>query len=300
MKIAIIGQQDFGKAVFEAFLARGDEVAGVFCAPEKPGAPRSAARGGRGARLPVHQFASLRDQAALGDERGRRRHRHHGLRAAVRAAGFRRHSAARARSSTTRPCCRGIAGRPRSTGRSSTATPRPGSPSSGPTDGLDEGPVILQKDTPIGPDDTLGYRVLRPALPAGRRRRCSRPPTSSWRASTREIAAGRIAGDLRGLVPQGRGADRLGQPRRHRLQPDPRLQSRARRLDDAGRSRARRSSTRASIPVRTFARRPRARSGEVVGGDRRRRFKVTAQGGRIEVLRARLGDGKKVGGGDVA
>ena len=38
MKIAIIGQQDFGKAVLEAFLARKDEVAGVFCAPEKPGA----------------------------------------------------------------------------------------------------------------------------------------------------------------------------------------------------------------------------------------------------------------------
>ena len=38
MKIAIIGQQDFGKAVLEAFLARGDTVAGVFVAPEKEGA----------------------------------------------------------------------------------------------------------------------------------------------------------------------------------------------------------------------------------------------------------------------
>ena len=38
MKIAIIGQQDFGKAVLEAFLARGDDVAAVFCAPEKDGA----------------------------------------------------------------------------------------------------------------------------------------------------------------------------------------------------------------------------------------------------------------------
>ena len=38
MRIAIVGQQEFGKAVFEAFLARGDDVAGVFCAPEKPGA----------------------------------------------------------------------------------------------------------------------------------------------------------------------------------------------------------------------------------------------------------------------
>ena len=44
MKIAIIGQQDFGKAVLEAFLARGDEVAGVFCAPEKEGARPDALR----------------------------------------------------------------------------------------------------------------------------------------------------------------------------------------------------------------------------------------------------------------
>ena len=44
MRIAIIGQQDFGKAVLEAFLARGDEVAGVFCAPEKPGARPDALR----------------------------------------------------------------------------------------------------------------------------------------------------------------------------------------------------------------------------------------------------------------
>jgi methionyl-tRNA formyltransferase len=52
MKIAIIGQQDFGKAVLEAFLARGDEVAGVFCAPEKEGRKaRSAARRGAGEGL---------------------------------------------------------------------------------------------------------------------------------------------------------------------------------------------------------------------------------------------------------
>ena len=38
MRIAIIGQQDFGKAVLEAFMARGDEVAAVFCAPEMEGA----------------------------------------------------------------------------------------------------------------------------------------------------------------------------------------------------------------------------------------------------------------------
>ena len=38
MKIAIIGQQDFGRSVLESFVARGDQVAGVFCATEKEGA----------------------------------------------------------------------------------------------------------------------------------------------------------------------------------------------------------------------------------------------------------------------
>jgi methionyl-tRNA formyltransferase len=38
VRVAIIGQQDFGKAVLEAMLGRGDTVAGVFCAPELPGA----------------------------------------------------------------------------------------------------------------------------------------------------------------------------------------------------------------------------------------------------------------------
>ena len=58
MRIAIIGQQDFGKAVLEAFLARGDTVAGVFCAPEKEGAkpdPMKVAAVEKG--LKVLQFA---------------------------------------------------------------------------------------------------------------------------------------------------------------------------------------------------------------------------------------------------
>src|SRR6187549_1577508 len=65
MKIAIIGQQDFGKAVLEAFIARGDEVAGVFCMPEKPGAKLDALREAAQARgLPEFQFSSLRSSYA--------------------------------------------------------------------------------------------------------------------------------------------------------------------------------------------------------------------------------------------
>ena len=61
MKIAIIGQQDFGKAVLDAFLARGDTVAAVFCAPEKDGARPDALRAAAQERvIKVFQFKSLR------------------------------------------------------------------------------------------------------------------------------------------------------------------------------------------------------------------------------------------------
>src|ERR1041384_5635579 len=61
MKIAIIGQQDFGKAVLEAFLKRGDEVAAVFCAPEREGARPDALRTAAEQQgLKVHRFKSLR------------------------------------------------------------------------------------------------------------------------------------------------------------------------------------------------------------------------------------------------
>src|SRR3982074_3246708 len=65
MKLAIIGQQDFGKAVLEAFLARGDEVAGVFCAPEKPGAKPDALQVVAQERhAPAFQFQSLKTDDA--------------------------------------------------------------------------------------------------------------------------------------------------------------------------------------------------------------------------------------------
>src|SRR5215469_10664090 len=61
MKIAIIGQQDFGKAVLEAFLTQGHEVGAVFCAPEKEGARADALRASAQEKsLPVYQFKSLR------------------------------------------------------------------------------------------------------------------------------------------------------------------------------------------------------------------------------------------------
>ena len=60
MRIVLIGQQDFGKAALEAFLARGDEVVGVFCRPEKPGTKPDALRVEAQARgLQVFQLDKL-------------------------------------------------------------------------------------------------------------------------------------------------------------------------------------------------------------------------------------------------
>src|SRR5450631_2161654 len=65
MRIAIIGQQDFGKAALEAFIARGDTVAGVFCAPEKPGARPDPLRvAAQDRKLPLYQLPSLKTDEA--------------------------------------------------------------------------------------------------------------------------------------------------------------------------------------------------------------------------------------------
>lgn len=65
MRLAIIGQQAFGAAVLEAFLARSDEVAGVFCAPEKPGArPDPLRLAAEAQSLRVFQLPSLRGPEA--------------------------------------------------------------------------------------------------------------------------------------------------------------------------------------------------------------------------------------------
>ena len=154
MRIAIVGQQDFGKAVFEAFLARGSEVAGVFCAPEKPGARADALRRAaeeRGVR--VHQFASLRSDEARSALKAL--DADIGIMAFVLQfapqdfVGIPRHGTIQYHPSLL----------PKYRGPSSINWPIiHGDTETGltifrPTDGLDEGPIILQKVTSIAPDD---------------------------------------------------------------------------------------------------------------------------------------------------
>ncbi len=64
-----------------------------------------------------------------------------------------------------------------------------------PSDGLDEGPVILQKETPIGPDDTLGSVYFDRLFPMGIEALKEAADLAASGRATRD-RAGRVAGEL--------------------------------------------------------------------------------------------------------
>ena len=168
MRIAIIGQQDFGKAVLEAFVSRGDTVAGVFCAPEKAGARPDPLRAAADlAGLPVHQLPSLKTGEAR--EILARLDVDLGVMAYVlqfvpqNFVNVPRHGMIQYHPSLL----------PRYRGPSSINWPiirgdtRTGLTIFRPTDGLDEGPIVLQREVPIEPDDTLGSVYFERLFPMG-------------------------------------------------------------------------------------------------------------------------------------
>ncbi len=168
MRIAFIGQQEFGKAALEAFLMRGDEVAGVFCRPEKVGAKPDVLRLVAQARcLPVFQFSSLKSSYA--------EQAMHELNADIGVMAYVVQFAPR--NFLNIPRCGTIqfhpSPLPRHRGPSSISWPialgetRTGITIFRPTDGLDEGPIILQKFCPIGPDETLGELYFNKLFPLG-------------------------------------------------------------------------------------------------------------------------------------
>jgi methionyl-tRNA formyltransferase len=168
MRIAIVGQRDFGKAALDAFVKRGDTVAGVFCAPEKAGeAPDPLRVAAEQAAIPVFALPSLRVEEA------RRALLSLNVELAVLAyvlqfvpqdfATIPKHGTIQFHPSLL----------PRYRGPSSINWPvilgdtRTGLTIFRPVDGLDEGPVILQKETPIGPDETTGKVYFGRLFPMG-------------------------------------------------------------------------------------------------------------------------------------
>jgi methionyl-tRNA formyltransferase len=168
VRIAIIGQQDFGKAVLETMLGRGDTVAGVFCAPEQPGAKPDPLRTAAEERhVPVFQLSSLKSEEACKT-----------LRALDVELGVMAYVLQFAPQAFVTVPAHGMIQYhpsllPHYRGPSSINWPiirgeeRTGLTIFRPTDGLDEGPVILQKETPIGPDDTLGSVYFDRLFPMG-------------------------------------------------------------------------------------------------------------------------------------
>jgi methionyl-tRNA formyltransferase len=168
IRIAIIGQQDFGKAVLDAFMARGDTVAGVFCAPEKTNArPDALALAASQSRVPVFQPHSLQTAEACDTLRS--------LDVDLGVMAYVLQFAPQSFVSIPRygtiqyhpsllPRYRGPSAINWAIIRGDTQT---GLTIFRPVDGLDEGPVVLQKAAAIGPDDTLGTVYFDRLFPMG-------------------------------------------------------------------------------------------------------------------------------------
>ncbi|MSQ52614.1 MAG: methionyl-tRNA formyltransferase [Betaproteobacteria bacterium] len=297
MKISIIGQQDFGKSVLEAFLARGDQVAGVFCAPEKEGArpdPLKTAALEKG--LKVFQFKSLRDKEA-----------HDALRSLDVDLGIMAFVLQFAPQDFVNIPKKGTIQYhpsllPRYRGPSSINWPIiRGDTLTGlsifrPTDGLDEGPVIVQKETPIGADDTLGSVYFDRLFPMG--------------VSAMVEAADLVMAGLHREVMQDEsqasyeGWCRAAEARIHWANHVDFVHNLIRGCNPAPGAWTTLGGKAIHIydckkhPTRTFGA-VKGRIGEVseVGPSS---FFVAAQGGRIEVLRAKGEETKKVSGGELA
>ena len=168
MKIVLIGQQDFGKAALEAFLARGDEVVGVFCRPEKPGTKPDALRVEAQARgLQVFQLDKLTGEDA-----------HQAMQALAPDLGVMAYVVQFAPQSLLQVPKHGtiqyhpsLLPKYRGPSAISWAMSR-GEKETGltifrPSDGLDEGLVILQKRCDIGADETLGELYFNKLFPLG-------------------------------------------------------------------------------------------------------------------------------------
>jgi methionyl-tRNA formyltransferase len=166
MRVAIIGQQDFGKAALEAFAARGDQVSAVLCAPET-GRPDPLRLAAEALDIPVHQFAKLTDSKAEGALRD--------ARADIGVMAYVTQFVPQAFCAIPKfgtiqfhpsllPLHRGASSMSWSIILGRTET---GFSIFRPTDGLDEGPVILTRAVTIEPEDTLGSLYFGKIFPLG-------------------------------------------------------------------------------------------------------------------------------------
>jgi methionyl-tRNA formyltransferase len=296
MRIAIVGQQAFGKAALDAFLERGDDVAGVFAAPEAPGARPDPLRLGAAERgLKTFQFKSLGSAEALAALKD--------LAVELGVMAYVTQFAPQA--FVTLPTHGMIQFHP-------SLLPLHRGPSSinwaiiqgrtktgltifRPTDGLDEGAVLLQKEVDVLPDDTLGSVYFDKIFPlgvkalleaadavvAGRARETAQDESqASYEGWCREAEsridwgkhADQIYNLIRGCNPAPGAWTKLGE---RKLQ-----------IFEA-----------AKIPVRSFGMVKGFKPGQVMKVSDNS-FTICAQGGLIDVQRCRIDEGKKIAAGE--
>ena len=291
MRIAIVGQQDFGKAVLEAFLARGDQVAAVFCAPEKEGARPDALRAAaQEKRLKLHQFKSLKapEAAQAMKDAGAEI----GIMAFVlqfapqefvtlpRHGTLQFHPSLlpkyRGPSSINWPISRGD----RETGLTIFR----------PTDGLDEGAVILQKRTPVGDNDTLGNVYFERLFPMGVQALLEAADlvvAGKHRESAQDESQASYEGWFREAEAKIHWANHVDAIHNLIRASDPAPGA----WTTLGGAKLQLFDSRKEI-VRTFGA-VKGKIGEVLGLEDGR-LVIAAQGGRIHAGKAKLGDGKKI------
>jgi methionyl-tRNA formyltransferase len=169
MRLIVMGQQAFGKAALEKLLEAGkDEVVAVYCAPDKEGKPvdplkEAALEHG----IPVHQPPNFKDPEVLEQLRA------HDADLMIMAYVIifvpeEARDIPRMGSICFHPSLL-----PLHRGPSSINWPIIwGATKTGfswfyPTDGLDEGDILLQREVGIGPDETLGDVYFKKIFPQG-------------------------------------------------------------------------------------------------------------------------------------
>ena len=169
MKVALIGSQDFGKAALEAFLERGDEVVAVFCPPDNPKAtkPEILKEATLAKGLVPLQFASLKSPEAADAMRNS------GADICVMAYVLQFVPQELAKIPRLGTIQYHPSLLPKYRGPSAInwaialGEPKTGLTIFRPSDGLDEGEVILQKEVAIGANDTLGSVYFDHLFPLG-------------------------------------------------------------------------------------------------------------------------------------
>lgn len=168
MRIVVHGQEAFGKAVLERLLERKEDVVAVFCAPDKAGRAEDPLKVfAREQRLPVHQPKSWKTPEALALVQSFNPDLcimayvtlfvPQPVLDAPRLGTFQYHP-------SLLPLHRGPSSInwPIAMGRTET-----GLSIFWPDEGLDEGPILLQKKVEIGTDETLGDVYFKKLFPLG-------------------------------------------------------------------------------------------------------------------------------------